>query len=83
MKRKQPLVNLTTALVLLMALSGAVGSFALSKGIVPEEAGIETATDLPPNDRTSCYDVLACKPAVVHATGPVAQVGDSLEYSVV
>ena len=45
LKRKHKIFHLTIALVLLVTLSGKVGSVASSKGSVAEEAGIEAGSE--------------------------------------
>jgi hypothetical protein len=45
LKRKHKIFHLTMALVLLVTLSGKVGSTASSKGSVAEEAGIEAGSE--------------------------------------
>ena len=83
MNRKHTLVNLTTALVLLMALSGAVGSKASPVEIIPNDRRIDwTLTGIPGGipERTSIcatIDSAVYGNGVTVATGAIQDALDS------
>ena len=94
MKRKHKMFRFTMALVLLVTLSGMVGSVASSKGSVGEEAGIEagneykvvTATDVKtveeiiPGDRKIDWDYASIPGGIPERTGVWATI-DSAVFS--